>query len=180
MKLNLPNRLTLMRVVLVPFFVWAFLAGWYVVALVLFAVASITDFLDGYIARRDNLVTNFGKFLDPLADKVLVVSALACFTDVGLISCVPLIVIASREFMVSGLRLIASGEGVVIPAGMAGKLKTAFTMASTVYILVYCILGLSGGAPYVVLQVLVWVSVALTVYSGCEYLKGCWKYIKEE
>ena len=172
MKLNLPNKLTLMRVILVPFFVWAFLMKWYVVALILFAVA--------YIARKNNLVTNFGKFLDPLADKVLVISALACFTDVGLINCVPLIIIASREFMVSGLRLIASGEGVVIPAGMSGKLKTAFTMVSIIYILMYCILGLSNGVPYVILQVLVWISVALTIYSGCEYLKGCWKYIKEE
>ncbi|MCC8068432.1 MAG: CDP-diacylglycerol--glycerol-3-phosphate 3-phosphatidyltransferase [Ruminococcus sp.] len=180
MKLNLPNKLTLMRVILVPFFVWSFLMKWYVVALILFAVASITDFLDGYIARKNNLVTNFGKFLDPLADKVLVISALACFTDIGLINCVPLIIIASREFMVSGLRLIASGEGVVIPAGMSGKLKTAFTMVSIIYILIYCILDLTGGVPYVVLQVLVWISVALTIYSGCEYLKGCWKYIKEE
>lgn len=180
MKLNLPNKLTLMRVILVPFFVWSFLMKWYVVALILFVVASITDFLDGYIARKNNLVTNFGKFLDPLADKVLVISALACFTDIGLINCVPLIIIASREFMVSGLRLIASGEGVVIPAGMSGKLKTAFTMVSIIYILIYCILDLTGGVPYVVLQVLVWISVALTIYSGCEYLKGCWKYIKEE
>lgn len=183
MKLNLPNKLTLMRVILVPFFVLAFLMKWYIVALILFAVASITDFLDGYIARKNNLVTNFGKFLDPLADKILVASALACFTDVGLINCVPLIIIISREFMVSGLRLIASGEGVVIPAGMSGKLKTAFTMVSIIYILMYCILDL-GNAPthtaYIVMQVLVWISVILTIYSGCEYLKACWKYIKEE
>jgi CDP-diacylglycerol--glycerol-3-phosphate 3-phosphatidyltransferase len=180
MKLNLPNKLTLMRVVLVPFFVWAFLVKWYVVALIIFALASITDFLDGYIARKNHLITNFGKFLDPLADKVLVVSALACFIDTGLISSVPVIIILAREFMVSALRLIAVGEGVVIPAGMSGKLKTAFTMVSILYILVYCIVGWSSGVPYVVMQVLVWISVVLTVYSGCEYLKGCWKYIKEE
>ena len=170
-----------MRVILVPFFVLAFLEKWYVVSLILFVVASITDFLDGHIARKNNLVTNFGKFLDPLADKILVASALACFVDVKLISCVPLIIIISREFMVSGLRLIAVGEGVVIPAGMSGKLKTAFTMISIVYILIYCICGFtSGSVAYIIMQVLVWISVILTIYSGAEYLKNGWKYIKEE
>ncbi|MGN1107093.1 MAG: CDP-diacylglycerol--glycerol-3-phosphate 3-phosphatidyltransferase, partial [Huintestinicola sp.] len=126
--MNLPNKLTVARVVLVPFFIFFLLTDivplspmW---ALVVFALASITDALDGHIARSRNLVTNFGKFLDPLADKVLVISALVCFVDMGLAGAVPVIIIIAREFMVSGLRLVTAGEGGVVAAGIWGKLKT--------------------------------------------------------
>ena len=130
--MNLPNKLTLLRVILVPIFVVCFMYEWYLPALIVFAVASITDALDGHIARKYNLVTNFGKFLDPLADKILVISALICFVGDGLMSYVPLIIIVAREFMVSGLRLVVADEGVVVPAGIWGKLKTALDRKSVV------------------------------------------------
>ena len=145
-------------------------------ALVVFALASITDALDGHIARSRNLVTNFGKFLDPLADKVLVISALVCFVDMGLAGAVPVIIIIAREFMVSGLRLVTAGEGVVVAAGIWGKLKTAFTMVSIVIVTLFAIIGIND-MMNIIMQVLIWVSTLLTVISGGVYLKGYWKYI---
>ena len=183
--MNLPNKLTLMRIILVPVFVLCFLKQWYFPALIVFALASITDALDGKIARKYNLITNFGKFLDPLADKVLVISALCCFVEKGFMGCVPLIIISAREFMVSGLRLVTANEGVVVPAGIWGKLKTAFTMVSIVLVTVYAWLaGITDTSMlnydniwYIVIQVLIWISTILTVISGCVYLKAYWKYI---
>ncbi|MDE5916865.1 MAG: CDP-diacylglycerol--glycerol-3-phosphate 3-phosphatidyltransferase [Oscillospiraceae bacterium] len=137
--MNLPNKLTLLRALLVPvFLVFALIDRIplnFTAALIVFALASLTDALDGHIARKNNLVTTFGKFLDPLADKVLVISALAVFVDLGIISAVPFVIIIAREFMVSGLRLVAADSRVVVAAGFWGKLKTAFTMASIVFIL---------------------------------------------
>ena len=135
--MNLPNKLTLLRVCLIPFFLLFFyidIPFHYLISLVVFAGASITDALDGNIARKRNLVTNFGKFLDPLADKVLVLSALAVFVEVPEIrvGAIPLIIISAREFMVSGLRLLAADSGIVVAAGIWGKLKTAFTMTAIV------------------------------------------------
>ncbi len=181
--MNLPNKLTLARVILVPIFVFFLLTDFVpfspVIALVIFIAASITDALDGHIARKNNLITNFGKFLDPLADKVLVVSALLCFVELGFISSVPVIIIVAREFMVSGLRLVTANEGVVVPAGIWGKLKTAFTMVTIVVILgllcihplIYTLVGI------IITQILIWISTALTVISGGQYLKAYWKYI---
>lgn len=178
--MNLPNKLTLLRVILVPFFILFFyldkVPGNYLIAFILFAVASITDALDGHIARKNNLITNFGKFLDPLADKVLVVAALCCFVEKGLMSAIPLIIIVSREFMVSGLRLVTANEGVVVAAGIWGKLKTAFTMVAIVVILIFCIAGVSDKFA-IVSDILIWCSTVLTIISGGVYLKGYWKYI---
>lgn len=174
--MNLPNKLTLLRVIIVPVFVLCFLMDWYIAALILFAAASITDALDGKIARKYNLVTNFGKFLDPLADKVLVIAALCCFVEKGFMSSVPLIIIASREFMVSGLRLVTANEGVVVAAGIWGKLKTAFTMVSIVIVTLFAIIGIND-IMNIIMQVLIWLSTLLTVISGGVYLKGYWKYI---
>lgn len=174
--MNLPNKLTLMRVILVPVFVLCFLMEWYIAALVIFAAASITDALDGKIARKHNLVTNFGKFLDPLADKVLVIAALCCFVEKGFMGSVPLIIIASREFMVSGLRLVTANEGVVVAAGIWGKLKTAFTMVAIVFVTFFAIIGIND-VLNVIMQILIWISTILTVISGAVYLKGYWKYI---
>lgn len=178
--MNLPNKLTLMRVILVPFFILFFyidnFPGNYLIAFLIFAAASVTDALDGHIARKNNLITNFGKFLDPLADKVLVMAALACFVEKGLMSAVPLIIIIAREFMVSGLRLVTANEGVVVAAGIWGKLKTAFTMVSIVLILIFCIAGVTDKLS-IISDILIWISTVLTIISGGVYLKGYWKYI---
>ena len=139
--MNLPNKLTLMRIILVPFFMlflyWE-IPFHYTIALLIFAAASITDALDGSIARKRNLVTTFGKFADPLADKILVLGAFACLSDItDLVNGIVVTIIASREFMVSGLRLVTAEKGVVVPAGIWGKLKTAFTMVALSLMLIY-------------------------------------------
>ena len=130
--MNTPNKLTMLRVILIPFFV-VFLLGnfgtwskW--VALAIFIVASLTDMLDGYLARRDNLVTNFGKFMDPLADKLLVCSALICFVELDKLPAWMVIIIIAREFIISGFRLVASDNGIVIAASWWGKSKTISQM----------------------------------------------------
>ena len=196
--MNLPNKLTLARIFLVP----VFLACMYLpfthhfsVAAVVFIIASITDALDGHIARSRNLITTFGKFADPLADKILVLAAFAAFSDASAemelifgstytlhVNGIVVTIIAAREFMVSGLRLVTAEKGIVVAAGIWGKLKTAFTMVTQVFILL-C-LSLSefsipaiGGFMHWVFLVLVWVSVILTIISGGVYLKGYWKYI---
>lgn len=194
--MNLPNKLTLMRVLLIPVFLVFFLIPGipchYLLAMIVFIAASITDALDGYLARKHNLVTNFGKFLDPLADKVLVMTALACFVDNQMIGVIPFLIIMMREFMVSGLRLVAANSGTVIAAGFWGKLKTAFTMVTIIAILVY--LSFSGDfnsfslacADTIdqvcgwILTGLVWISAGLTVISGWIYLRGYWKFIDPE
>lgn len=194
--MNLPNKLTLLRTVLVPVFLLLLFLNMipvhYTLALIVFVAASITDALDGHIARKNNLVTNFGKFLDPLADKVLVVSALIAFIELEIISSIPVIIIVAREFMVSGLRLLAADSGKVVAAGFSGKLKTAFTMAAIIVILIN--LAISGDFNWfgiasadsftqyadTVIQILIWVSAALTVVSGCIYLKGYWNLIDSD
>ena len=190
--MNLPNKLTVMRVILVPFFIFFLLCvvpfgsqASSILALVVFIAASVTDALDGHIARSRNLVTNFGKFLDPLADKVLVISALVCFIQMGLVGAVPVIIIIAREFMVSGLRLVTANEGVVVAAGIWGKLKTAFTMVAIVIILFFAVLfgkDSTGYAAWVSIteQVLIWISTILTVISGAIYLNGYKEYINTD
>lgn len=194
--MNLPNKLTLMRVLLIPVFLVFFLIPGipchYLLAMIVFIAASVTDALDGHLARKHNLVTNFGKFLDPLADKVLVMTALACFVDNQMIGVIPFLIIMMREFMVSGLRLVAANSGTVIAAGFWGKLKTAFTMVTIIAILVY--LSFSGDfnsfslacADTIdrvcgwILTGLVWISAGLTVISGWIYLRGYWRFIDPE
>lgn len=187
--MNLPNKLTCARVALVPLFIFFLLTeyvpGSSVWALLVFAAASITDALDGRIARSRNLVTSFGKFLDPLADKVLVISALVCFVELGLCSAVPVIIIIAREFMVSGLRLVTAGEGVVVPANIWGKLKTAFTMGTIVIMLfIAAFWGKDpngyGAFAVILEQLLIWASAVLTVMSGWTYLKAYKGYINTD
>lgn len=183
--MNLPNKLTLLRVILIPFFVlfllWHFTAWNVLISLAIFAAASLTDLFDGKIARKRGLVTDFGKFLDPLADKALVMAALVGFVGLGWCSAVAVMIILFREFMVSALRLVVkSGDGVVVPAGWFGKIKTAFTMTSVIVILLLRgIEALGAAVPYIyaVSAVLIWVSAALTVGSGLQYLKAYWKVI---
>lgn len=188
--MNLPNKLTVMRVVLIPFFL-LFLLNYCIPyhmtwALVIFAVASITDFLDGKIARKNNLVTTFGKFLDPLADKLLVMTALICFAFERFIDPIAVVLILSREFMVTGLRLVVANEGVVVAAGIWGKLKTAFTMVALIAIMALQIFThgekgspeLSWVSPvFLINEALIWIAVILTIISGGVYLKAYWKYI---
>lgn len=188
--MNLPNKLTVLRVALIPFFLVTLLCfqiPYHIVwALIIFAIASITDWFDGKIARKNNLVTTFGKFLDPLADKLLVMTALICFTFERWIDPIAVVIILGREFMVTGLRLVVANEGVVVPAGIWGKLKTAFTMIALVAIMILQIFNNTGkGSPdfnwvnpvFLVNEALIWISVILTVISGGVYLKAYWKYI---
>ena len=187
--MNLPNKLTLLRVILVPVFVLCFylpFPGHYLLATLVFVGASVTDAVDGHMARKYHLVTDFGKFLDPLADKVLVVTALACFLERQWLNIVVFLLIVAREFMVSALRLVVSNKGTVMAAGFAGKLKTAFTMVAIIAQLCYVSFredfhafslqlpqGVYTGIE-IFLQVLFWVAAALTVYSGAVYLKQHW------
>lgn len=178
--MNLPNKLTVLRVILIPFFVASLLInfpGHIWVALFFFAAASVTDWFDGKIARANNLVTNFGKFLDPLADKMLVMAALVCFTAVGLCDPVAVIIILAREFMVSGLRLVTANEGIVVAAGIWGKLKTAFTMIAIVTIMALAAIFGHIPAVHIISEILIWISVVFTVISGGIYLKEYWSFI---
>lgn len=162
--MNTANKLTLLRIVMIP----AFLAAFYLefpyhmlAALAIFVLASVTDFLDGYIARHYNQVTNFGKFMDPLADKVLVMSALLCFVEAGRLPAWALLVVVAREFAVTGLRLLAVEEGRVISAGWSGKVKTASTMVCICFMLIVSYPVADAVCTAVIL--------VTTVYSGCEY-----------
>lgn len=167
--MNTPNKLTMLRVILIPFFVVCMLAvtaGWGKwAALAIFIIASLTDTLDGYLARRDNLVTNFGKFMDPLADKLLVCSAMICLVDLERIPSWVVIVIIGREFVISGFRLIASDNGVVIAANYWGKFKTVCQM-----VMIIVVIADLGGVFGTVEQVLIYLSLVLTVISLATYL----------
>ncbi len=169
--MNLPNRLTMLRVIMIPFFVVFMLtdfAGdaskW--IALGIFIAASLTDLLDGHIARKRNLITNFGKFMDPIADKLLVCSALVCLVDLGEIASWVVIVIIAREFVISGFRLIASDNGVVLAASYFGKFKTTFQM------IMICLMIADIGKLALLTEIVMWAAVALTVISLIDYL---WK-----
>lgn len=178
--MNLPNKLTVLRVALIPFFVAAIMldfTGHIWAALVLFAAASITDWFDGKIAREQNLVTTFGKFLDPLADKMLVMAALVCFAANGWCDPAAVIIILAREFMVSGLRLVTANEGIVVAAGIWGKLKTAFTMFALIAVMLFEIFFTHGTAIFIIEEILVWISAVLTIISGAIYIKEYWSYI---
>ena len=166
----LPNKLTILRVILIPFFVVFMLFDitgaadkW--IALVIFCVASLTDMLDGKIARKYNLVTNFGKFMDPLADKLLVCTALICLTSMNRLNVIVVLVIIAREFIISGFRLVASDNGIVIAASYWGKFKTVSQMA----LIIVLIMDL-GGVWNVVGTVLTWVALILTIVSLIDYI----------
>ena len=162
--MNLPNKMTLLRIILIPVFMvvlyWGFPgATW--VALAIFIIASLTDMLDGKIARKYNLVTDFGKFADPLADKMLVMAAMVWFVEIGQMPGWALLVVLVREFAVSGLRMVASDKGRVIAAGWSGKVKTASTMV--------CVILMFLPIPALLNTLCVAVIVVTTVYSGVEY-----------
>lgn len=166
--MNLPNKLTMFRVILIPFFVLFMLVDitnvdkW--IALAIFIVASLTDLLDGKIARKYNLVTNFGKFMDPLADKLLVCSALICLVEMAKLPAWMVIIIIAREFIISGFRTIAADNGVVIAASYWGKFKTTFQMV------MICLLIADIEAIHVLTMIIVWIALLLTVISLIDYL----------
>lgn len=169
--MNLPNKLTILRVILIPFFVFFMIAPYFegygnYVATAIFIVASLTDMLDGKIARKYNLVTNFGKFMDPLADKLLVCSAMICLIETGQLAAWIVIVIIAREFIISGFRLVASDSGIVIAASYWGKFKTVFQMLMVIVLLLdvpndlFQVLGLA----------LTYLALILTVVSLVDYV----------
>jgi len=159
--MNTANKLTMIRVVLIPVFIVLLYLGYTIPALAVFIVASVTDFVDGYVARKYNLVTDFGKFMDPLADKLLVMSAMAWFVEVGWMPGWAFFIVLAREFAVTGLRLVAVEQGLVIAAGKSGKVKTASTMVGIILML---------AIPGDLLNLIcVAVIVITTVYSGIEY-----------
>lgn len=168
--MNLPNKLTMMRILLIPLFV--FLLLWNhgedsilrILSLIVFCVASLTDYLDGQIARRNHMVTNFGKFMDPLADKLLVCSALICMIELQQLPAWYVIIIIAREFIISGFRLVASDNGVVIAASWWGKFKTGFQMA-TVILLILNIPALS-----IITEIVSYIAIVLTVVSLIDYI----------
>ena len=197
--MNLPNKLTLSRIILTPFFVAAILIDFpfhYLVALAIFGIASITDMLDGKIARKRNIVTNFGKFSDPLADKILVLSTLVCFVQQDLCSSVIVIIVLFREFAVSSIRLLAATDGKVVAANIWGKVKTVSQIIAIILIFVlqifleilnmnfvpvgsniveFCafIFNIIGNAA-------LWISTIICVISGVIYIWDNRKFISEK
>ena len=169
--MNLPNKLTIMRVILIPFFVFFLLSPYFpeygnYIAVAIFIVASLTDMLDGKIARKYNLVTNFGKFMDPLADKLLVCSAMICLIELDRLAAWIVIVIIAREFIISGFRLVASDNGVVIAASYWGKFKTTFQMLMVIVL----ILDIQMPFFQILGTVLTYVALILTVVSLIDYI----------
>ncbi len=170
--MNLPNKLTVLRVLMIPFFLFFILfspiySGYNYIAIAIFLIASFTDFLDGYIARKHNLVTNFGKFMDPLADKLLVSSALIALTALNELNVLVVIIIISREFIITGFRTVASDAGIVIAASKWGKLKTISQMIMIPYIMLF----LEGTIPFYIEVNLVIISTFLAIYSGLDYIR---------
>lgn len=181
MTMNLPNKLTMFRVILIPFFVFFLLAPFFpgygnYVAVAVFIVASLTDLLDGYIARRCHMVTNFGKFMDPLADKLLVCSALICLVELKKLAAWIVIIIIAREFIISGFRLIAAEQQIVIAASYWGKFKTTFQM------LMIIVLILDVDWPFfdILGTALTYIALILTVISLCDYIYHNKDVLKEQ
>ncbi|MEC4684808.1 MAG: CDP-diacylglycerol--glycerol-3-phosphate 3-phosphatidyltransferase [Nitrospirota bacterium] len=175
LRLNVPTILTFSRIVSIPFFL-VLAPNYPVWGALIFGLASLTDFLDGYIARKTGQITKFGIIMDPIADKFLVISALILLVDLGSLSAFVAIVIIVREFLVTGLRVVALSKNIVIPAEMGGKLKTtAQIIAILCLVLKDSLFGINLYAPGVVL---IWVSLVLAVFSGFQYTVSFWKAVK--
>ena len=192
MKLNIPNKLTILRILLTPVFLgvilWEELPHRFIIACLVFSAGAITDAIDGHLARKNNQITNFGKFLDPIADKVLTTSALLAFMSMGLCNIWIVMLVLTREFAIASIRMIAAAGGVVIPANIWGKIKTASQMTFTILIMllgeVYYILAdfnaeLLAKLPElsIISNGLLWITAILTVVSGVIYIKDSIKII---
>lgn len=163
--MNLPNKLTLLRILLIPVCLLLWALGQPVFSATVFALAALTDFLDGYIARKQNIITTFGKFADPVADKILVLTAMIFLCADGIIPAWAVCIVAARELMVDGLRLVAVGKGTVIAAGWLGKIKTNLQF--------FCILaGMLLPKGHIVTLILTIAMAVMTVWSGAKYLWG--------
>lgn len=195
--MNLPNKLTVLRIAIVPLMIATLLIGFphhYLVSGLLFGIAALTDFFDGRIARKRNLITDFGKFADPLADKILVISALVCFTELSITSSVVAIVVLFREFAVTSIRLVAASNGKVVAANMWGKAKTVsqiiaiavtFALQYIAELMSMSIIPVSADVLsqctlvfYIVSNVCLWISAALALISGIIYIKDNREFIK--
>lgn len=177
--MNTANKLTLLRVALVPVFMAFMLTegtAWQIAALAVFIIASLTDMIDGKIARKYNQITTFGKFADPLADKMLITAAFLVFLQKGVINSWAVMIVMAREFMVAGVRLAAVAEGTVIAASIWGKLKTVSQMAAVIVALI--VLNIPSLNGVLVTNVCIWISVILTVLSGADYLIKNWHLMK--
>lgn len=179
--MNLPNKLTVLRVILIPFFVFFLMAPYFpgygnYIAVAIFIVASLTDMLDGKIARKYHLVTNFGKFMDPLADKLLVCSAMICLVETRQLAAWIVIVIIAREFIISGFRLVAADNGVVIAASYWGKFKTTFQMLMVIVL----ILDIAHPAFQVLGTALTYIALILTIVSLIDYIAKNKDVLKEQ
>lgn len=192
MKLNIPNILTILRIIITPFFLATILMESlphrFLIACIIFSVASITDAVDGYLARKNNQVTNFGKFLDPIADKILTTSALLAFMSMGLCNIWIVMLVLTREFAIASVRMIAASNGVVIPANIWGKIKTISQMVFTILIMalgeVYFIIELEHTELFsklpdlsLISNCFLWITAVLTVISGVLYLADSRKII---
>lgn len=195
--MNLPNKLTVLRIAIVPLMIATLLIGFphhYLVSGLLFGIAALTDFFDGRIARKRNLITDFGKFADPLADKILVISALVCFAELSITSSVVAIVVLFREFAVTSIRLVAASNGKVVAANMWGKAKTVsqiiaiavtFALQYIAELMSMSIIPVSADVLsqctlvfYIVSNVCLWISAALALISGIIYIKDNREFIK--
>lgn len=166
--MNLPNKLTLLRIIAIPVFIVVLMMEHRYTATIIFIAAALTDMLDGHIARKYDLVTNFGKLMDPLADKLLVMSALLCLVELGEVAGWMVIVVLAREFAVTGLRQVAAAEGIVIAAGTTGKIKTITQMIAIPLLLLD-----NWPCKYIGLpldQIFLWIAVVMTIISGVEYI----------
>lgn len=187
--MNLPNKLTVARIVLAPLFLLLFMMDFpchYLIAGLVFGAAALTDMFDGRIARQRGLVTNFGKFLDPLADKMLTTAAFLGFLAIGVTDVWAVMLILTREFMVTSVRLLAAKGGTVVAASMAGKLKTVMQFVAIIYMLAalqvmaWFPLPILGTVLPIIGNILIWISVILTMISGFQYVWNCRQFILDE
>lgn len=194
--MNTPNKLTVLRLIFVPFYVFFLLMPsiphHYIIAIILFGAAAYTDHLDGKIARKNNMITDFGKFADPLADKIMILAALACFVQTGLTNAIILILIISREFMVTSIRLVASSQGKVVAANNWGKAKTISQIAAVLLVMLMQyvlelnslnVISLNNAVQLsqcfdIISDVLMWIATALTLISGIIYIVQNFEFIK--
>lgn len=188
--MNIPNKLTILRIILVPFFVatllLSFIPHMLLISIAIFIAASVTDYFDGKLARKSGQITSFGKFADPLADKILVISAFLCFVQLGFIGAVPVIIVLFREFAVTSVRLAAASGGKIVPANIWGKAKTVSQIIAVVATMLFEYLieafSLVGPPEFVLsaaVHTVVWISVILTVISGVIYIKDNFEFIGE-